>query len=78
MQVYIFGYFDNRLFISNEVNKVYVLEVDCYKQFIFQQDEIEDLLWLDINQLGEKLERNEEKICIKKKEYQMVSQFLIN
>lgn len=69
--------FHNKPFLSNEVNRVFVLEKEVEdNHLVFQRDEIDQLLWMDIVDLGNKIESKNEKICIQKKEYQKVFQVL--
>lgn len=71
--------FHSKPFLSNEVNRVYVLDKEIEEELLkFQQEEIDELMWMDIIELGKKIENKSEKICISKKEYQEVFQFLIS
>lgn len=65
-------------FISNEFNDVYILKSRVENsELSFQKDEIDELVWLDINELSEKLKDGDKNYCIKYEEFKKVMEEIL-
>lgn len=71
--------FHNEKFISNEINKVYLVNPKVnIDNICFQKDEISEIRWIESEALMELLNKSDEEICIKKQEYHKVYKFILN
>lgn len=67
----------NGSFISNEINYVYILNRNIdNSELSFCKEEIDELVWVDIEQLKELLENNNPDYCIKYEEYKKVLEMI--
>ncbi len=68
---------NNGEFISNELNDVYILDKHIENsELLFQDEEIDELVWIDINELEIKLKSNNPNYCIKYEEYKKVLEMI--
>lgn len=71
------GTFHKKHFISNEINRVYILEKNItLNEIKYQKDEIQDVKWIDILSVKEEIWNNNKKYCIKKSEFDTVYEFI--
>lgn len=65
-------------FISNEFNDVYILNRRVENsELSFQKEEIDELVWLDIKKLSEKLKDGDKNYCIKYEEFKKVLEMIL-
>ncbi|MDD6489055.1 MAG: NUDIX domain-containing protein [Clostridia bacterium] len=65
-------------FISNEFNDVYLINRRVENsELSFQQEEIDELVWIDINTLSEKLRNGDKNYCIKYEEFKKVLEMIL-
>ena len=65
--------FHGSIFVSNEINNVYVLKDNVDVSYIhYEEDEIQDILWMDTKELLCNLQNANKKFCISLEEYEKV------
>lgn len=65
--------FEEVLFIDRQVSKIYILEMDLpEKEFTLQTEEVEEVMWIEINKCIQGVQNNQFKHCIFMEELEMV------
>ncbi len=61
-----------RGFVSNEFNYVLLSEIASIQEFTIDEEEVEQLLWMGIEEIFEKIERNNKQFCISRDEINLI------
>lgn len=68
---------DSTYFISNEYNYVYIYEIDRRISFKHDKEEIEELLWMTLDNAYEEIMNNNPRYCISREEAKMLKKHII-
>ena len=64
------NYFHGAVFHNREFNKVYLLERDVEIAALqLQKEEVSEVLWIDADEIAQRLESNDSEICLDKDEF---------
>ena len=68
--------FEEVLFIDRQISKIFILEMNVQeKEFVLQTEEVEQVMWIEINKCIQGVRNNQFKHCIFMEELEMVKKW---